>query len=224
MLSAEMLSWILGARRFSSIARICDWRTPVTVTSCNSSAAAAASSVPAPPVPDLAFLASGGGVVAASCGAGLWGPAFCAGAPVCSDAMAALVAAPSNAMDIATDRGCLRWCFDTAYPSRLLFSRSQMPDAALFALSISKCHSLQQPVAIAWIASGKKAQIACVFQRHAPSTFAAEKWRRRRPRHVDPMTDCATHLCPLLCLLIRSIDESISHAVRFSSSISGFTG
>ncbi len=47
MLSAEMLSWILGARRFTSIARICDSRTPVTVTSCSSS-------VPWPHRPDAA--------------------------------------------------------------------------------------------------------------------------------------------------------------------------
>src|SRR3984957_12018835 len=98
MFSAEMLSWILGARRFISIARICDARTPVTVTSCNSSAV---------------------------------GPACCAGpcAPAFS-AMVGLAAAASNAMDMAIDRGWLRYTFDPAFPSRLLSSGSQMPTVA----------------------------------------------------------------------------------------------
>src|ERR1700722_12031778 len=112
MFSAEMLSWMLGARRFISIARICDSRTPVTVTSCNSSA-----SGPALAVPDWAFLASGDGVVGPPCCAGPCTPAFCAGALVASDAMAEVVAAASNAMDTAIDRGCLRYTFDTAFPS-----------------------------------------------------------------------------------------------------------
>ena len=98
MFSAEMLSWILGARRFSSIARICDSRTPVTVTSFNSSASGRAAA-------DLAFLASGDGVVGPPCCAGSCAPAFCAGALVCSDAMADVAAAASNAMDMAIDRG-----------------------------------------------------------------------------------------------------------------------
>src|SRR5271155_2097107 len=117
MLSAAMLSWILGARRFTSIARICDSRTPVTVTSCNSSAS-------------LAFLASGGGVVAPPCCAGSCVPSFCAVVLVGSDAMADVAAAASNAMDMAIDRGCLRYTFDTAFPSRLLSFGSQMPYGA----------------------------------------------------------------------------------------------
>src|SRR5580658_3381472 len=122
MFSAEMLSWILGARRFISIARICDARTPVTVTSCSASA-----SNPALAVPDLAFLASGDDAVGPPCCAGSCTPAFSAGALVASDAMAEVVAAASNAMDMAIDRGCLRYTFDTAFPSRLLSFGSQMP-------------------------------------------------------------------------------------------------
>src|SRR5579863_2103360 len=117
MLSAETLSWILGARRFASIARICDSRTPVTVTSCSSPA-----SDPALAVPDFSFLASGDGVVGAPCCAGSCTPAF--------SAMAEVVAAASNAMDMAIDRGCLRYTFDTAFPSRLLSFGSQMPYGA----------------------------------------------------------------------------------------------
>src|ERR1700722_17576462 len=112
MLSAEMLSWILGARRFTSIARICDSRTPVTVTSCNSSSDNALA------VPDLAFLASAEVVVGPSACAESGAPAFSADVPVLADAMADVVAAASNAMDIAMDRGCLRYTFDTAFPSR----------------------------------------------------------------------------------------------------------
>src|SRR5579863_8309616 len=99
MFSAETLSWILGARRFASIARICDSRTPVTVTSCSS------------PASDPALA---DGVVCT--------PAF--------SAMAEVVAAASNAMDMAIDKGCLRYTFDTAFPSRLLSFGSQMPYGA----------------------------------------------------------------------------------------------
>src|SRR5579863_4246416 len=107
MFSAEMLSWILGARRFISIARICDARTPVTVTSSNSSA----------------FLTWGEGVVGPPCCAGSGAAVFSAGA---FDARADDAAA-SNAMEMAIDRGCLRYTFDTAFPSRLLSSGPQMP-------------------------------------------------------------------------------------------------
>src|ERR1700685_1717600 len=117
MFSAETLSWILGARRFTSIARICDSRTPVTVTSCSSSACLAPASGPALP----------------------------------SDALAD-VAAASNAMDMAIDRGRLRYTFDTAFPSRLL----------------------SHPLAIAWIAHGKNAQISSTIRLHAPSIAAAK--------------------------------------------------
>src|SRR3984885_5584719 len=125
MFSAETLSWILGARRFNSIARICDSRTPVTVTSCSSSA-----SDPALAVLDLGLVASGDGVAGPPCCAGSCTPEFSAGALVSSDAMAEVVAAASNAMDIAIDRGCLRYTFDTAFPSRLLSFGSQMPYGA----------------------------------------------------------------------------------------------
>src|SRR5580692_7447834 len=121
MLSAEMLSWMLGARRLTSIARICDSRTPVTVTSCNWSSDTGL------PLFVLAFLASGDGVVGPPCCAGSCAPAFSAGTLVASDAMAEVVAAASNAMDMAIDRGCLRYTFDTASPSRLLSFGSQMP-------------------------------------------------------------------------------------------------
>src|SRR6185437_14551574 len=87
MLSAEMLSWILGARRFTSIERICEARTPVTVTSCNSSDPLAPASEPALPVPDLGLTALGEGVVGPLCCAESCAPAFCAGAPACSDAV-----------------------------------------------------------------------------------------------------------------------------------------
>src|SRR6185437_8293900 len=116
MLSAEMLSWILGARRFTSIERICEARTPVTVTSCNSSDPLAPASEPALPVPDLGLTALGEAVVGALCCAESCAPAFCAGAPACSDAVA-VVAAASSAMDMAIDKGCLRYTFDTAIPS-----------------------------------------------------------------------------------------------------------
>jgi hypothetical protein len=48
--------------------------------------------------------------------------------------MVDVAAAASNAMDMAIDRGCLRYMFDTAFPSRLLSSVSQMPYAARSAL------------------------------------------------------------------------------------------
>src|SRR5580658_981144 len=111
MLSAEMLSWILAALRFNSIARICDSRTPVTVTSFNSSAAL-------------------------SCCAGPCAPAFSAGAPVFSADMADVAAAASNAMDIAIDRGCLRYAFDTAFPS-IVIVRISDTHGALRDLSLS---------------------------------------------------------------------------------------
>src|SRR5260221_9708183 len=133
MFSAEMLSWMLGARRFSSIARICDSRTPVTVISDKSSASLAPALEPALPAP-FSFLTSGEGVVDACCCAEPCAPAFSAGVPVPSDAMVEVAAAASNAMDMAIDRGCLRYRFDTAFPSRLLSSGSQMPYAARSAL------------------------------------------------------------------------------------------
>src|SRR5579872_6477673 len=102
MLSAEMLSWMSGARRFSSIARICEARTPTTVTVCNSGVAV----LVAGPF-DLAFLALGDGVVEASCGVGPCGPALGAGVPAPGDAMADVAMAASNAMDTAIDTGCL---------------------------------------------------------------------------------------------------------------------
>ena len=124
MLSAEMLSWILAALRFNSIERICDSRTPVTMTSDNSSASLAPAVDPALPVPPFPFLTSGDGVVGASCCAGSCASAPSAGAVVRSDAMAAVDAA-SNIMDIATDRGCLRCTFDTGFaPLTTLFIRS----------------------------------------------------------------------------------------------------
>ena len=82
------------------------------------------------PVPDLGFFASGEGVVGPSCCAESCAPAFSAGVPVPSEAMVGVAAAASNAMDTAIDRGCLRYTFDTAFPSRLLSSGSQMPYAA----------------------------------------------------------------------------------------------
>src|SRR5882672_10599501 len=101
------------------------------MTSCKASASLAAAS-DAPAVADLAFLASGDGVVAAPCCAGSCGPAF--SALVCSDAMADVAAVASNAMDMAIDRGCLRYTFDTAFPSRFLSSGPQMPYGARCAL------------------------------------------------------------------------------------------
>ena len=47
MLSAEMLSWMLGASRFTWMARICDWRTPVTMTSSSASAGLASAAASA---------------------------------------------------------------------------------------------------------------------------------------------------------------------------------
>jgi hypothetical protein len=77
-------------------------------------------------------------------------------------------------------------------------------------------------LAIAWIASGKNAQIPSVIQ--APSTSAAEDGLVETPAWSIPMTDCPAHLFPYQVLFIRSIDESISHDVRCTSSIDGFIG
>src|SRR5450631_4069115 len=129
-----MLSWILGARRFTSIERICDARTPVTVTSCNSSDTLAP------------------GVVGAVCCAESCASAFSAETLVASDVRADVAAAASNAMEMAIDRGCLRYTFDTAFPSRLLSSGSQMPCGARSA----------------------NAQMTSVIEHHVPSTSFAD--------------------------------------------------
>ncbi len=49
-----------------------------------------------------------------------------------SDALADVAAAASNAMEMAIDRGCLRYTFDTAFPSSLLSFGSQMPCGARY--------------------------------------------------------------------------------------------
>ena len=101
MFSAVMLSWMFGASRFRSIARICDARTPETLT-VDSVTAFFSASVP------LAFLAPGDDVAGAvcavlSCVAGL---AVCASA---TGATAAAVDTTANSdMVMANDKGCLR--------------------------------------------------------------------------------------------------------------------
>src|SRR5258708_6087315 len=67
-----------------------------------------------------------------------------------------------------------------------------------------KCHSLPHPLAIAWIASGKNAQIASVIQLHAPSTSAAENGVVGDPPLVDPMTDARSSVP--LAASIYSVD------------------
>src|SRR6185437_4885422 len=100
-----------GARRFSSIARICEARTPTTVTVSNCSVWSAV------PVVDVVFFASDDGAVAASCGVGPADPALDAGVPVPGDAMAEVAMAASNAMETAIDTGCLRCRLDTGFTS-----------------------------------------------------------------------------------------------------------
>src|SRR5690348_4129541 len=117
MLSAEMLSWMFGAMRFSSIARICEARTPMTVTVDNSAVCSASLPVSLPAALDLAFLDFGDGVVASSCGEELCVPGLAAGAPVPGDAMAGDTVAASNATDTAIDTGCLRCRLDTGFTS-----------------------------------------------------------------------------------------------------------
>src|SRR6516165_2138682 len=110
MFSAEMLSWMLGARRFTSIAFSCDSRTPVMTMVSN---------VPALAVPGLGFPASVDAVVGATGGAGPCAPAFSAGAAVLSAAMAEAAAAASRAMDTAIEMGCLRLTLDRELTARL---------------------------------------------------------------------------------------------------------
>ena len=88
------------------------------MTSCNSFVR--------PRPADLAFLASGGCRRSVLLRRVLRPRVLRRGA-VRSDAMADVAAAASNAMDMAIDSGCLRYTFDTAFPSRLLSSGSQMP-------------------------------------------------------------------------------------------------
>src|SRR5579872_5064256 len=108
MLSAEMLSWMSGARRFNSIARSCDARTPVTVIVSNVTDCS--------PVLDLLLLALVDGVVT-SWGPEPWAPALAEGSPVAGDAMADVAMAANSAMDTAIATGCLRCRLDTDFTS-----------------------------------------------------------------------------------------------------------
>src|SRR5579863_83339 len=181
MFSAETLSWILGARRFASIARICDSRTPVTVTSCSSPA-----SDPALTVPDLGLVALGDGVVGASCCAGSCTPAF--------SAMAEVVAAASNAMDMAIDKGCLRYTFDTAFPSRLLSFGSQMPYGAWLTPA---GHRVNRP----WQkCTESERHFSFTRQQHPPRNMAS--WRLSIVHPNDRLSDSSA----LLTASIYSVD------------------
>src|SRR6185437_12999531 len=122
MFSAVMLSWMFGASRFRSIARICDARTPETVTVDKVTAAFsfAASAL------DLAFAALAGNAACASCGAAACAPGLSAWAPGRGDAMAEVATAASSDMEMANDKGCLRWSVDMDFASRLMSVESQL--------------------------------------------------------------------------------------------------
>src|ERR1700716_2758059 len=59
-----------------------------------------------------------------------------------------------------------------------------------------KCHSLPHPLAMAWIASGKNAQMTSVIQLYAPSTSVAKNGVVEIPACRPPVTDCLAHLYP----------------------------
>src|SRR6185312_9110246 len=112
MLSAVMLSWMLGAMRFNSIARICDARTPTTLTTDNVAGVSFSGVVPA-----LGFLACdwlvAGAVCVVACADELstW-------VATCDAAAAEVANAANNAADMATDNELLRCTMGMAvYPS-----------------------------------------------------------------------------------------------------------
>src|SRR5581483_3377503 len=106
MLSAVMLSWMFGAVRFVSIARICEARTPTTSTTDKVLESSG--------FPGSAFL---GGLFSSGALGEAFGPdALCvcgsgaaAASPVGDAAMADVAIAANSDMDMANDSGCLRY-------------------------------------------------------------------------------------------------------------------
>ena len=112
MFSAVMLSWMFGASRFTSIARICDARTPETFTVDSVTAFLSAALFLSLP---LAFLASGveaddvAGAACAVVACVVW-PSVCVSAN--GDAATDVDTTANSDMVMANDKGCLRCTVD----------------------------------------------------------------------------------------------------------------
>src|SRR6185437_334399 len=101
MLSAVMLSWMLGAMRFSSIARICDARTPTTLTTDNVCAFSFSVLVP------LSFFFCDGSEAGADCSVVACADRVPAWPSEIGDAAADVATTANSDAEMASDNGLL---------------------------------------------------------------------------------------------------------------------
>src|SRR6185437_150543 len=122
MLSAVMLSWMLAASRLSSIARICEARTPTTVISDKVVTSSPCGVLPGTALSfaALSFAACAGPDAGADCVVVCAGR-FAAGLSACGDAAADVAATANSDAEMASANGLLRCTMDmTLYPSMFI--------------------------------------------------------------------------------------------------------